>query len=118
MAPPYGGSFVLPLLIKVMATQSIRSRGSLALQDREKSLAMVSVCTDDLKEELQHYASFRHDDSQLPYVTFVLEHCKAIIALRMPLDKDFTFPLAPSWNVPPVDDKWTRSYYRSLGRGR
>ena len=105
-------------LIKVMATRSIWSRGSLALHDREKSLAMVTVCTDDLKKELQHYTSFRHDDSQLPYVTSVLEHFKAIIVLRMPLDKDFTFPLAPNWNVPPVDDKWARSYYRSLGKGK
>ena len=101
-----------------MATRSIRSRSSLSLPDREKSLAMVSVCTDDLRDELQFYRSFRHDDSQLPYVTAVLEHVKAIISLRMPLDKDFTFPLAPNWNSPPTDDKWPRTYYRSLGRGR
>ena len=79
---------------------------------------MVFVCTDDLREELQFYCSFRHDDSQLPYVTAVSKHCKAIISLRMPLDKDFTFPLAPNWNSPPVDDKWPRTYYKSFGRGR
>ena len=84
-------SFYL-FLVKVMATRSIRSRSSLFLQDREKSLATVSVCTDDLHDELQFYRSFRHDDSQLPYVTAVLEHVKAIISLRMSLDKDFTFP--------------------------
>ena len=69
---------------------------------------MASVCTDDMREELQHYKTFRHDDSQLPYVSSVLEHVKAIISLRIPLDKDLTFPLAPTWNSPP--------YYRSLGR--
>ena len=103
-------------LIKVMASRSIRSRSSLSLPDREKSLAMASVCTDDLREELQFYKSFRHDDSQLPYVAAVLEHVKSIVSLRMPLDKDFTFPLAPNWNSPPADDKWPRTYYRSLGR--
>ena len=105
-------------LIKVMATRSILSRGSLALHDREKSLAMVAVCTDDLKEELNHYTSFRHDDSQLPYVCSVLEHCKAIISLRMPLERDFTFPLAPNWNTPPLDDKWQRSFYKQFSGGR
>ena len=92
-------------LIKVMASRSILTRSSLSLPDREKSLAMCAVCTDDLKEELQHYSSFRHDDSQLPYVCSVLEHCKAVISLRLPLEKDFTFPLAPNWNTPPLDDK-------------
>ena len=105
-------------LIKVMATRSIRSRSSLSLQDREKSLAMASVCTDDLRAELQFYKSFRHDDSQLPYVAAVLEHVRSIVSLRMPLDKDFTFPLAPNWNTPPVDDKWPRTYYRSLSGKR
>ena len=108
-------SFYL-FLVKIIATRSTRSRSSLALQDREKSLAMVSICTDDLRDELQVYRSFRHDDSQLPYVTAVLEHVKAIISLQMPLDKDFTFPLAPTWNSPPTDDKWPRTYYKSLGR--
>ena len=102
-------------LIKVMASRSILSRGSLALQDREKSLAMSAVCTDDLKEELQYYSSFRHDDSQLPYVCSVLEHCKAVISLRLPLQEDFTFPLAPNWNSPPLDDSWQRSFYKQLG---
>ena len=103
-------------LVKVIATRSIRSRSSLALQDREKSLAMVSVCIDDLRDELQVYRSFRHDHSQLPHVTAVLKHVKAIIFLRMPLDKDFTFPLVPTWNSPPTDDKWPRTYYKCLGR--
>ena len=101
-------SFYL-FLVKVIATRSIRSRSSLALRDREKSLAMVSVCTDDLRNELQFYCSFRHDDSQLPYVTAMLEHVKAIISLRTPLDKDFPFPLAPNWNSPLTDDKWPRT---------
>ena len=105
-------------LIKVMATRSIRARSSLSLQDREKSLAMASVCTDDLRAELQFYKSFKHDDSQLPYVAAVLEHVRSIVSLHMPLDKDFTFPLAPSWNTPPVDEKWQRSYYRSLTNKR
>ena len=101
-------------LIKVMASRSILTRSSLSLQDREKSLAMSAVCTDDLKEELQHYSSFRHDDSHLPYVCSVLEHCKSVISLRLPLEKDFTFPLAPNWNTPPLDDKWQRSFYKQL----
>ena len=110
-------SFYL-FLIKVMATRSIRARSSLSLEDREKSLAMASVCTDDLRAELQFYKSFKHDDSQMPYVASVLEHVRSVVSLHMPLDKDFTFPLAPSWNTPPVDDKWQRSYYRSLTNKR
>ena len=106
-------SFYL-FLIKVMATRSIRAGSSLSLQDREKSLAMASVCTDDLRVELQFYKSFKHDDSQLPYVASVLEHVRSIVSLHMPLDKDLTFPLAPSWNTPLVDENWQRSYYRSL----
>ena len=35
-----------------------------------------SMYSDDLKEKLQYYSSFCHDDSQLPYVCSVLEHCK------------------------------------------
>ena len=77
-------------LIKVMASRSIRSPSSLSLPDREKSLAMASVCTDDLREELQFYKSFRHDDSQLPYVAAVLEHVISIVSLHMPLDKDLS----------------------------
>ena len=110
-------SFYL-FLIKVMATRSIRARSSLSLSDRKKSLAMASVCTDDLRAELQFYKSFKHDDSQMPYVASVLEHVRSIVSLHMPLDKDFTFPLAPNWNTPPVDDKWQRSYYRSLTNKR
>ena len=86
------------------------------MQDREKNLAMASLCTDDMRDELQFYKTFRHDDSQLPYVSSVLEHVKAIISLRIPLDKDFAFPLAPTWSSPPTDDKWPRTYHRSLGR--
>ena len=36
---------------------------------------MASVCTDDLRAELQFYKSFKHDDSQLPYVASVLGAC-------------------------------------------
>ena len=71
---------------------------------------MASVCTDDMRDELQRYKSLRHDDSMLLHVTPVLEHVKAIISLQIPLDKDFTFPLAPAWNSPPSDDKWPRSF--------
>ena len=77
---------------------------------------MASVCTDDMRDELQFYRTFRHDDDQFPYVSSVLEHVKAIISLRIPLDKDFTFPLDPTWNSPPTDDKWPKTYDRSLGR--
>ena len=101
-------------LIKSMASRSILMRSSLSLQDRELSLAMSAVCSDDLKEELQHYSSFRHDDEQLPYVCSVLEHCKALIELRLPLKKDSTFPLAPNWNAVPTDDSWQRSFYKRL----
>ena len=101
-------------LIKSMASRSILMRSSLSLQDRELSLAMSAVCSDDLKEELQHYSSFRHDDEQLPYVCSVLEHCKALIHLRLPLQKDSTFPLAPNWNAVPTDDSWQRSFYKRL----
>ena len=101
-------------LIKSMASRSILMRSSLSLQDRELSLAMSAVCSDDLKEELQYYSSFRHDDEQLPYVCSVLEHCKALIHLRLPLQKDSTFPLAPNWNTVPTDDSWQRSFYKRL----
>ena len=97
-----------------MASRSILARGSLSLQDRECALAMSAVCSDDLKEELQHYSSFRHDDSMLPYVCSVLEHCKSVISLRLPLQKDFTFPLAPNWNAVPLDDSWPRALYKQL----
>ena len=83
------------------------------MQNRKKTFAMASVCTDDMRE---HYKTLRLDDSQLPYVTSVLEHVKAIISLQMPLDKDFTFPLVPTWTSPPSDNKWPRTYYKSLGR--
>ena len=102
------------LLIKSMASRSILMRGSLSLQDRELSLAISAVCSDDLKEEIQHYSSFRHDDNQLPYVCSVLEHCRSVTSLRLPLQKDFTFPLAPNWNTVPLDDNWPRAYYKQL----
>ena len=89
-------------LVKSVVTLCIRSRSSLSVQNREKTLAMASVCTNDMRE---HYKTLRHDDSQLPYVTSVLEHVKAIISLQIPLDKDFTFPLAPTWISPPSDNK-------------
>ena len=83
-------------LIKSIATTAIRSRSSLLIQDREKTLAMAPVCTDEMRDECQYFKSFRYGDELLPYVSSVLEHVKAVINLRIPLDKEFTFPLALS----------------------
>ena len=54
--------------------------------------------------------------SLLPYITSSLQHCKAIINLRVPMDEAATFPLAPTWSQDdmPIDDKWERAMCKEL----
>ena len=91
-----------------------QNRSSLSIQDWEEVLAMASVCTHDMREELQYFRSFRHDDDLSPYVFPVLEHVKAVLSLRIPFVGDFIFSLVPAWNAVPTDDQWPRSYHNSL----
>ena len=92
----------------------MKSRSSLSVKDREKALAMCLVAERDMRDELFALKSFRYPDSLLPYITSSLEHCKAIINLRVPMDEATTFPLAPTWSQEdlPIDDEWEMS-----GRG-
>ena len=63
-----------------------------------------SVSSERDYDEFGSLKSFRYPDSLLPYITSVLEHCRAIIDLRVPVEVDVIFPLAPTWNEPPIDD--------------
>ena len=98
--------------IKQVATIALTSRGSLSIKDREKFFAMNYVCEADLREELQTLRTFKYPDSVLPYITSVLEHVKAVIGLRIPVEPGVTFPLALTRNDPPIDDDWKRVLYR------
>ena len=102
--------------IKCVASVSLNSRSSLSIKDREKALAMCLVAERDMRDELFALKSFRYPDSLLPYVTSSLEHCRAIIDLRVPMDSSSTFPLAPTWSKDdmPIDDDWERAMYKEL----
>ena len=99
-----------------IASVSLKSRSSLSIKDREKALAMCLVAERDMRDELFTLKSFRYPDSLLPYITSTLEHCKAIINLRMPMDSTSTLPLAPTWSADnmPIDDDWDRTMHKEL----
>ena len=102
--------------INCVASVSLKSRSSLSIKDREKALAMCLVAERDMRDELFTLKSFRYPDSLLPYITFSLEHCKAVINLRVPMDEATTFPLAPTWSPDemPIDHDWKRAMYKEV----
>ena len=77
---------------------------------------MCLMAEHDVRDELCTLKSFRYLDSLLPYITSTLEHCKAIINLRAPMDATSTFPLAPTWSADnmPIDADWERTMYKGL----
>ena len=107
----HGGACALPLLHQ---TGLHECRGSLSAKDREKALALNAVCEGDLRDELPTLRSSRYPDSLLPYVTSVMEHVRAVINLRIPIESNVSFPFAPTWNDPPIDDDWQRILYREV----
>ena len=98
--------------IKCVASASLTSRSSLSVKDRGKSLAMSLVVERDLRDELLTLKSLRSPDSLLPYMTSVLEHCKAVINLRVPVEVSSTCHMAPMWTEMPIDDDWDRVMYQ------
>ena len=74
---------------------SLKSRSSFSVKDQEKALVICLVAEHDMRDELFTLKSFRYPDSLLPYITSTLEHCKAIINLRVPMDATSTFPFGP-----------------------
>ena len=52
---------------------------------------MCLVAERDMRDELFTLKSFRYPDSLLPYIISSLEHCKAMINLRVPMDEATTF---------------------------
>ena len=77
---------------------------------------MCLVAERDMRDELFTLKSFRYPDSLLPYITSTLEHCRAIIDLRVLMDATSTFPLAPTRSVDnmPIDDEWERTMCKEL----
>ena len=100
------------LAIICVNSVSFTSRSSLSVRDREKFLAMSLVAERDLRDELFTLKSFRYPDSLLPYITSVLEHRKAIINLRVPMEVSSIFPLVSTWTEMPLDDDWDRVMYQ------
>ena len=116
LASPNGGALLLLFTIKCVASVSMKSWSSLSVKDREKALAMCLVAEKDMHDELFTLKSFRYPDSLLPYITSSLEHCKAVINLRVPMDEATSFPLAPTWSPDdmPIDDDWKRAMYKEV----
>ena len=73
---------------------------------------MSLVAERDLRDELFTLKSFRYPNSLLPYITSGLEHCKAVMNHRVPMEASSTFPLAPTWTERPIDDDWDRVMHR------
>ena len=98
--------------IKCIASVSLKARSNLSVKDREKSLTMSLVAERDLRDEFFTLKSFCYPDSLFTYITSVVEHCKAIVNLRVPMEAGTIFPMAPTWVETPIDDDWDKVMYQ------